>query len=58
MHMVAETKDWFKEKGRHEIYAGDRPMNLAPGSRSLPVVEKRNGIPHAGTVQLGKGCSH
>ena len=58
MHMVAETKDWFKENGRHEIYAGDRPMNLAPGSRSLPVVEKSNGIPHAGTAQLGKGCGH
>ena len=58
MHMVAETKDWFKDKGRHEIYAGDRPMNLAPGSRSLPVVEKLKGLPHAGTAQLGKGCSH
>jgi hypothetical protein len=42
MHMVATTRDWFKTRGRHTIYAGDRPMDL-PGAkrsgRSLPVVE-------------------
>ena len=36
MHMVANTKDWFQRRGRHKIYAGDRPMDLP--SRSLPVV--------------------
>jgi uncharacterized radical SAM superfamily Fe-S cluster-containing enzyme len=36
MHMVASTKDWFQRRGRHKIYAGDRPMELP--SRSLPVV--------------------
>jgi tetraether lipid synthase len=36
MHMVASTKDWFQRRGRHKIYAGDRPMDLP--SRSLPVV--------------------
>ena len=38
MHMVATTKEWFKERGRHKIYAGDRPMELPRRSRSLPVV--------------------
>jgi uncharacterized radical SAM superfamily Fe-S cluster-containing enzyme len=37
MHMVARTKDWFEARGRHKIYAGDRPMNV-PGVRKLPVV--------------------
>jgi hypothetical protein len=56
MHMVAKTQDWFKDKGRHTIYAGDRPMDLKPGSRSLPIVEKQTGPPHAGTVQLDSSC--
>ncbi len=57
MHMVAKTSDWFKDKGRHQIYAGNRPMDLKPGTRALPVVEKRQlAVPHAGTVQLGSGC--
>ncbi|MFQ5890301.1 MAG: radical SAM protein [Gemmatimonadota bacterium] len=56
MHMVAKTRDWFKDKGRHQIYAGDRPMDLRPGSRSLPIVEKRKTPPHPGTVQLESGC--
>jgi len=37
MHMVARTKDWFETRGRHKIYAGDRPMEV-PGVRKLPVV--------------------
>jgi hypothetical protein len=37
MHMVATTKEWFQQRGRHKIYAGDRPMELP--SRSLPIVE-------------------
>ncbi len=55
MHMVATTRDWFKDKGRHQIYAGNRPMELRPGTRTLPVVEHA-GVPHAGTVQLNSGC--
>ena len=37
MHMVAKTKDWFEARGKHKIYAGDRPMDV-PGVRKLPVV--------------------
>jgi uncharacterized radical SAM superfamily Fe-S cluster-containing enzyme len=39
MHMVARTKDWFETRGRHKIYAGDRPMDV-PGVRKLPVVSE------------------
>jgi len=28
MHMTATTAEWFKTRGRHKIYAGDRPMPL------------------------------
>src|SRR5438874_1842211 len=38
LHMVARTKDWFETRGRHKIYAGDRPMDVA-GVRKLPVVD-------------------
>ncbi len=59
MHMVATTSDWFKDKGRHKIYAGNRPMDLKPGTRALPVVEGMpTEVPHAGSVQLGSGCGH
>lgn len=57
MHMVARTRDWFKDEGRHQIYAGDRPMELNPGEKGLPVLKKEDrGVPHAGKVQLGSSC--
>jgi uncharacterized radical SAM superfamily Fe-S cluster-containing enzyme len=37
MHTVAKTKEWFEARGRHQIYAGNRPVALAPG-RKLPIV--------------------
>ena len=55
MHMVAETRDWFRDKGRHQIYAGDRPMALGPKEITLRVIQP---APHPGTVQLGSGCGH
>ncbi len=49
MHMVATTKDWFRERGRHKIYAGDRPINLPSTLKHLmPVVAVENGN--------GNGC--
>lgn len=56
MHMVAQTRDWFKEKGRHTIYAGDRPMELSPAAVPLPVIQTPVAAPHPGRVQLGSGC--
>ena len=26
MHTVAKTKEWFESRGRHQIYAGNRPV--------------------------------
>jgi len=52
MHMVATTKDWFAQKGRHQIYAGDRPMPLPKSlKRQLPVVQE--GVKAEG---CGSGC--
>ena len=44
MHMVATTRDWFRDRGRHTIYAGNRPMNLPGKSRSLPVLNGGLGV--------------
>jgi 7,8-dihydro-6-hydroxymethylpterin dimethyltransferase len=44
MHMVATTRDWFQQRGRHQIYAGDRPIPLPePLKRRLPVVAVQEG---------------
>ncbi|MBV9948212.1 MAG: radical SAM protein [Myxococcales bacterium] len=45
MHTVATTRDWFAERGRHRIYAGDRPMDVSPGRRSLPIVGRPPAAP-------------
>jgi 7,8-dihydro-6-hydroxymethylpterin dimethyltransferase len=56
MHMVATTRDWYKERGRHTIYAGDRPITL-PGAlkRRLPVLSVR-GEGGASAAGCGAGC--
>jgi hypothetical protein len=59
MHMVATTGEWFKEKGRHPIYAGNRPIPLPDAlKRRLPViaVEDANGQPAAGSAGCASGC--
>src|SRR5262245_41701186 len=59
MHMVATTKDWFADKGRHQIYAGDRPMPLPKSlKRQLPVVETVGAGESKGGCGTGCGCSH
>jgi uncharacterized radical SAM superfamily Fe-S cluster-containing enzyme len=60
MHMVATTSEWFKQKGRHTIYAGDRPIPLPDAlKRKLPVVAVEgaggNGRP-AAQAGCGSGC--
>jgi uncharacterized radical SAM superfamily Fe-S cluster-containing enzyme len=37
MHTVAKTKDWFATRGRHQVYAGNKPIKLGNG-RKLPVL--------------------
>ena len=56
MHMIATTEDWFKEKGRHEIYAGDRPIDLRPVDVALPLVEQSVKPAPAGSFQLMSSC--
>jgi 7,8-dihydro-6-hydroxymethylpterin dimethyltransferase len=44
MRQVASTQDWFREKGRHQIYAGNRPVPLPNAlKRKLPVVAVEGG---------------
>ncbi|HXY32270.1 MAG TPA: radical SAM protein [Gemmatimonadaceae bacterium] len=51
MHMVATTKDWFADKGRHQIYAGNRPMALPTGKKQLPMFD-----PHTAEEPAHSGC--
>jgi hypothetical protein len=55
MRMVATTQDWFEERGRHQIYAGNRPVALPHAlKRQLPVVAVTSDEqPVAG---CGSGC--
>jgi uncharacterized radical SAM superfamily Fe-S cluster-containing enzyme len=47
MHTVAKTKEWFKARGRHQVYAGDKPMPLPERSekKKLPVVGSQPAVP-------------
>ena len=57
MHMVATTSEWFQQKGRHTIYAGDRPIPLPDAlKRRLPVVSVETGNGKAGGQPAGGGC--
>jgi hypothetical protein len=57
MRMVATTKDWYAERGRHQIYAGNRPVALPDAlKRRLPVVAENAGVAHAGGCGTGCGC--
>jgi hypothetical protein len=37
LHANAPTAEWFKTEGRHEIYAGDRPIDLPVLDHTLKV---------------------
>ena len=55
MRKVASTQDWFREKGRHQIYAGNRPVPLPSTlKRTLPVVAVDGGNGNGN----GHGHSH
>jgi hypothetical protein len=55
MRQVASTKDWYAQKGRHQIYAGNRPVPLPKSlRRELPVVAVEGGNGNGN----GQGESH
>jgi tetraether lipid synthase len=59
MHMVATTRDWFSERGRHQIYAGDRPLRLPHSlKRRLPVVSVEEGVPVNGGRPPARTTGH
>jgi uncharacterized radical SAM superfamily Fe-S cluster-containing enzyme len=59
MRQVATTKDWFAEKGRHQIYAGDRPVELPNAlKRKLPVVSVEAGSGNGNGRANGNGNGH
>jgi len=43
MHMNVTTSEWFKNKGRHKIYAGDKPINLEVNAPSVKISAVTNG---------------
>jgi 7,8-dihydro-6-hydroxymethylpterin dimethyltransferase len=40
MHMTATLTKWYEEKGRHEIFAGNKPVPLASKEHNLVLVEE------------------
>jgi uncharacterized radical SAM superfamily Fe-S cluster-containing enzyme len=59
MRMVATTKDWFQERGRHQIYAGNRPVPLPDAlKRRLPVVAVSAGEGSGSAQATEAGCCH
>lgn len=41
MHRTASVADWFKEHGRHPVYAKGRPFELEPGETTVVSRERR-----------------
>jgi uncharacterized radical SAM superfamily Fe-S cluster-containing enzyme len=59
MRQVASTKDWYQSKGRHQIYAGNRPVPLPKAlKRQLPVVAVDQHAAEPQGCGSGCGCAH
>ena len=55
MRQVASTQDWFAQKGRHQIYAGNRPVPLPKAlKRKLPVVAVEEREPERSRARRGR----
>ncbi len=39
-HQNATTAEWFKEKGRHKIYSGDKPIRINEQSATINIISK------------------
>ena len=54
MHSVARTREWFNARGKHKVYAGDRPMPLPASQGSsrlkLPVLGNNNLPPQVSEI--------
>jgi uncharacterized radical SAM superfamily Fe-S cluster-containing enzyme len=42
-HRNAKTADWYREKGRHRIYSGDKPIELTVHAPSIRVPAVKSG---------------
>ncbi len=59
MHMTASTAEWFKKRGRHKIYAGNRPMPLpAMDGKKTIKIRVENGDGNGAACSTDCGCSH
>jgi hypothetical protein len=58
MHMNATTAEWFRTKGRHPIYAGNKPVPLAGGARAvrIPLVSVPSEPREHAACGTGCGC--
>ncbi len=55
MHMTATTAEWFKTRGRHKIYAGNRPMPLPDTGKHTVKLRVLNNDA-SGTNGCGPAC--
>ena len=57
MHMNATTIEWFKTKGRHAIYAGNKavPLSGAATSVTIPLL-KVTAVSEPTAAACGSGC--
>ncbi len=57
MHMNATTIEWFKTKGRHKIYAGNKAVPLDAPARAvtIPLVSVAD-APQPASTACGSGC--
>jgi hypothetical protein len=57
MRKVASTQDWYAQRGRHQIYAGNRAVKLPDAlKRRLPVVEEGPSATKEEGCGTGCGC--
>ena len=56
MHMTATTAEWYKQHGRHPVYAGDRPMPLPERKITRVFLPVLNAGGNA-AARAGEGCA-
>jgi uncharacterized radical SAM superfamily Fe-S cluster-containing enzyme len=56
MHMNATTAEWFKTKGRHKIYAGNKSVPLTEPARSVVIPLRSVAAAVEPAPACGSGC--